>query len=92
KIVSKFNQDIVNPINATEGTSQEVRIDISQIEALQSDQKQEAEKNKINVDGFNVVLNMPISNESKQEVLVYQYGISEDLATKIVTDGTDQGE
>jgi len=87
KIVSKFNQDIVKPINATEGTNQEVRIDTSQIEALQSDQKQEAEKNKLNVDGFNVVLNMPISNESKQEVLVYQYGISEDLAKKIVTDG-----
>lgn len=87
KIVNQLNQDIAKGLNVTEKTNQEVRIDTSRIEALQADQKLEADKNKINVDGFNVVLNMPISNDSKKEVLVYQYGVSEDLATKIVTDG-----
>ena len=88
KIVGKFNQDIVKPLNIRFRTNEEVRIDTSQIEALQNDQKAEAEKNKINADGFAVVLNMPISNDSKKEVLVYTYGLTEDLASKIVTDGT----
>jgi len=87
KIVGKFNQDIVKPLNIRYRTNEEVRIDKSKIEALQDDQKAEAEKNKINADGFAVVLNMPISNDSKKEVLIYTYGLTEDLADKIVTDG-----
>jgi len=35
---------------------------------------------------------MPISNDSKKEVLVYTYGITEELADKIVTDGTNESE
>ena len=92
KIVGKFNQDIVKPLNIRYRTNEEIRIDTSRIEALQGDQKLEAEKNKINADGFNVVLNMPISNDSKKEVLVYTYGITEELADKIVTDGTNESE
>ena len=92
KIVGKFNQDIVKPLNNRYRTNEEVRIDISKVEALQADQKLQAEKNKINADGFNVVLNMPISNDSKKEVLVYTYGITEELADKIVTDGTNESE
>lgn len=92
KIVGKFNQDIVKPLNIRYRTNEEVRIDKSKIEALQDDQKAEAEKNKINADGFAVVLNMPISNDSKKEVLIYTYGLTEDLADKIVTDGTNESE
>jgi len=92
KIVGRFNQDIVKPLNIRYRTNEEVRIDTTRIEALQADQKAEAEKNKIKADGFNVVLNMPISNDSKKEVLIYTYGITEDLANKIVTDGTNESE
>lgn len=92
KIVGKFNQDIAKPLNIRYRTNEEVRIDTSKIEALQADQKLEADKNKINVEGFNDVLNMPISNDSKKEVLKYHYGITDDLADKIVTDGTNESE
>ena len=87
KIVNQFNQDISKPLNITERTNQEVRIDTSKIEALQADQKLEADKNKVNADGVAVVLNMPISNESKAETLVHIYGMTDELAKNIVGDG-----
>ena len=54
---------------------QEVRMrqDFSEIEALQADQKTEAEKDKIVLDGINVILGMPISNESKSQLLQDTY-------------------
>ena len=50
-------------------------------------QKLEADKNKVNADGVNVVLNMPISNESKVETLVHIYDMTEEKAENIVGDG-----
>ena len=87
KIVNQFNQDISKPLNMSERTNQEVRIDISKIEALQADQKLEADKNKVNAEGIAVVLNMPISNESKEETLVHVYDMTEEKAKNIVGDG-----
>lgn len=86
KIVSKLNQDITKGVNLTENTNHEVRIDTSKIDALQSDQKLEAEKNKLNAEGVAVVLSMPISNDAKIEALIYTHGITEELANNIVGD------
>lgn len=87
KIVSKYNQDIVNPINTTERTNEEVRIDISKIEALQSDQKQEAEKNRVNALGIKDVLASSTDSSGKIEILMTVYGYEEDKAKKIVGNG-----
>ena len=59
-------------------------LDTSGIEALQSDQKVEAEKDKIRMDGVNVILTMTISNEAKAGLLQSEYGYSEDDANAIV--------
>lgn len=87
KIVNQFNQDVSKTANLMDRTSQEVRVDTRKIEALQADQKLEADKNKVNADGVNVVLNMPISNESKVETLVHIYDMTEEKAENIVGDG-----
>ena len=65
---------------------QEVRMrqDFSEVEALQSDKKTEAEKDKIRMDGINVVVNMPISTEGKEELLVSDYDMSRDEAQAIL--------
>jgi len=59
-------------------------IDTSGVEALQADQKTEAEKDKIVMDGVNVVLNMPISSDAKAQLLENEYGFSDTDAQTLV--------
>jgi len=59
-------------------------IDTSGVEALQADQKTEAEKDKIVMDGVNVVLNMPISSDAKAQLLENEYGFSDKDAQTLV--------
>lgn len=66
--------------------SRRIRHDFSKIEALQKDKKAEAEKDKIRMDGINVVLNMPISSEGKRSLLMSDYEMTEEQAKEIVTD------
>ena len=61
-----------------------MRQDFSNVEALQSDKKTEAEKDKILMDGVNVVMNMPISSDAKQSLLINEYDMTEDQAAIIV--------
>jgi len=56
-----------------------MRQDFECIEALQSNKLDEANKDKIVVDGINVVLNMPVSNEVKAELLEELYGIEQEV-------------
>ena len=60
-------------------------MDKSSIEALQADQKVEAEKDKTVMDGVSVILNMPISAEGKQLLLVSTYDMTEEEAETITT-------
>ena len=76
KIAAKHNTYIVNT-HYPEGNYR-MRKDFSNIEALQSDKKQEAEKDKIVMEGVNVVLNMPIDNQSKIALLESNYNLSEE--------------
>ena len=71
--------------------SRRIRHDFSEIEALQADKKEEAEKDKIEMEGINIVMSMPISSEGKRELLVEKYNLSEDLAN-LITQDNDQGE
>jgi HK97 family phage portal protein len=62
-----------------------MRQDFSKVEALQADKKQEAEKDKIVMEGINVVLNMPVDPASKVLLLQENYDISEELATALTS-------
>ena len=56
----------------------------SSVEVLQSDQKLEADKDKVIADTITSVLNANISNESKVQTLIYSIGMSEQDARLIV--------
>jgi HK97 family phage portal protein len=61
-----------------------MRKDFSKVPALQDDMKAEAEKDKIVMDGVNVVLNMPVSTETKQLLLKENYNLSDDIIDSLV--------
>jgi len=82
KLVTKHNQYIVK--NHYPDGNVRLRKDFSGIEALQQDKKMEAEKDKIVMDGVNVVLNMPIDKASKVLMLQETYEISEELAEALI--------
>ena len=58
--------------------------DTSSIEALQQDQKVEADKDKVIADTITSVLNTNVSVESKVQTLIYSIGMSEEEARLIV--------
>jgi hypothetical protein len=66
------------------GDGYRMRKDFDGIEALQTDKKQEAEKDKIVLDGVSVIMNMPISSEAKSLLLVDSYGFTDEDAAIIV--------
>ena len=61
------------------------RFDYSEVAALQTDQKTEAEKDKIVIDGVNVILSMPISNEGKAELLMSTYDYSDEMVEALLS-------
>jgi HK97 family phage portal protein len=77
KLSEKFNTFLV----ANHFPNKEVRMrqDFSSVDVLQSDKKQEAEKDKIVVDGINVILNMPVSAEVKALLIKENYDVSQDV-------------
>jgi HK97 family phage portal protein len=82
KIAAAHTQFIAK--NHYPGGDYRMRQDFSNVEALQSDQKTEAEKDKIVMDGVNVVMNMPISSDAKESLLIDEYDMSEEQAAIIV--------
>jgi len=62
-----------------------MRKDFSSIEALQTDKKEEAEKDSIVMNGVSTVLMMPISSEAKAELLKDTYGFTDEMAALIST-------
>jgi HK97 family phage portal protein len=68
-----------------------MRKDYSKVEALQKDKKQEAQKDKIVMDGINVILKMEIDMDTKVLLIKENYNVSEEIInslknTKIITD------
>ena len=55
------------------------------VEALQADQKVEAEKDKIRMDGVNVILQMQTTSEAKKALLMEEYDYSEETAEALVS-------
>ncbi len=60
-----------------------MRKDFERIEALQGDKKTEAEKDKIVVEGVNVVLNMPATIETKKAILKQTYDLPDEVLATI---------
>lgn len=62
-----------------------MRQDFSEVKVLQKDQKTEADKDKVVIDGINIIINMATSFESKVALLVEQYEFTEEEAKVIAT-------
>lgn len=82
--IEHFNKFFVPGWNERDNANYKVVVDTSSIESLQEDKKLEAEKDKILMDGVNVVLNMPITPEGKQKLLMDNYGFDDESA-RIIT-------
>jgi len=80
KILSDINNTWLAQHSKRDNKRYKLILDTSNIEALQADQKTEADKDKVVMEGVNIVLNMPISNEAKETLLVDTYGYSEESA------------
>jgi hypothetical protein len=89
KVEAEFNRWLV-PTH-TESNELRFRFDYSEVSALQTDQKTEAEKDKIVLDGVSVVLNMPISNEGKAALLADTYDYSDEEIESILSTDVDAG-
>jgi hypothetical protein len=84
KILEDINFSWLGMWSLRDNKRYSVSLDISGVEALQDDQKVEAEKDKIRMEGVNVILTMTISSEAKAGLLQSEYGYSEEEAQNIV--------
>ena len=84
KILSDVNNVWLRQWSKRDNKKYKWGLDTSSVEALQADQKTEAEKDKIRMDGVNVILNMPISSEAKANLLQLEYGYSTEDATGLI--------
>tara|TARA_R110002110_G_scaffold48419_4_gene144352 strand:- start:944 stop:1384 length:441 start_codon:yes stop_codon:yes gene_type:complete len=67
-----------------------MRKDFSNIPALQQDMKEEATKDKIIMDGINVVLNMPTGANTKQLILRENYNLSDEVINSLTINTNEQ--
>lgn len=82
KVEAEFNRWLV-PTHFPEGNVR-MRVDYSDIPALQVDQKTEAEKDKIVLDGVKTILEMNTPSAGKAALLSEVYGYSEDQIEKLI--------
>lgn len=87
KLAASFTRYIA--YNHYPDKSVRIRQDFSKVEALQTDKKQEAEKDKIVMEGVNTILNMPISIVGKKELLISNYEFTEEAADTILAPAGD---
>lgn len=80
KLLSDINNNWLMQHSKRDNKRYRLMLDTSNIEALQVDQKIEADKDKVVMEGINIILNMPISNEGKQKLLVDKYDFDDDTA------------
>lgn len=85
KVLADNNKDWLSQWSAKDKKRYSWQLDTSGIEALQSDQKEEAEKDKSIMEGVSIIMAMPISDEGKQSLLIDTYGYSEERAKVIAT-------
>jgi HK97 family phage portal protein len=76
RLAENFNSFLVK--NHFPNRKVRMRQEFCEVEVLQSDKKLEAEKDKIMMDGINLILNMPITNEAKVALINENYDVSEE--------------
>ena len=81
KIAAKHTKYIAN--NHFPNKMVRMRKDFSKIEVLQSDKQKEAKKDKTVLEGVNMVVNMPISEQAKNDLLTDTYDFSEDTINSV---------
>jgi HK97 family phage portal protein len=82
KIEAEFNRWLV-PTHFPEGNVR-MRVDYSDVSALQTDQKTEAEKDRIVLDGVKLILEMNTSAEGKAQLLSDIYDFSEEQIQSLI--------
>jgi HK97 family phage portal protein len=89
KFVDGLNKWLAPQFLTKNGKKLIIEQDLSSIEALQSDKKMEAEKDKITMEGISTILAMPLSSTAKSNLLQNEYGFDEERAIKLLeTEGT----
>ena len=86
--ISSYSMGVVSLFNKNEfpsGNSKYfIEVDTSGVEALQKDQKAEAEKDKVRMDAINVIMSMPIASAGKIEILISELDMTPEQAQTIV--------
>jgi len=90
--VDHFNNFFVQGWNERDNANYSVRLDISSIEALQSDQRTEAQKDKLKMEGIEKILNMNTSEAGKQLLLVSNYDFTQEEAEALTLNNTPNNE
>ena len=90
--VDSWNEHLTPIFSEKDGREYQIKLDTSQIEVLQSDQKQEAEKNKIVTESISSLASLVSKGElesaAAKNILVYSYGMSEEQANELIPDTT----
>ena len=86
-IVNMFTKGVVEEFNKDLNGNDKyfIELDVESIAALQSDKKKEAEKDKVKMEGLNVLMMMPLSEEARVSLLVSEFGYTEEDAKVIAT-------
>jgi len=86
--VDSWNEHLTPIFNEEDGAEYMIKLDTSKIEVLQSDQKAEAEKNKIITDSISSLASKVSMNQldsmSAQNILVFSYGMTEEQASELI--------
>lgn len=83
KIIDDLNNVWISQFSKRDNKKYWLEVCKDEIEALQSDQKEMAEKNKTLSDSIVSILSAPITQESKVSALVYTHGMDEQTAKDI---------
>jgi len=89
KVLSDLNETLLKQYSERDNAEYSWQLDTSGVEALQADQKEEAEKDKIQTETLNTLMATPITDEAKQLILVTRHGYTEDEARTVVTGSTE---
>ena len=88
--VDNWNENLIPIFNKRDNKEYCLKLDISEIEVLQKNKKEEAEKNKIVTEAILSVASMvsmnQLSRESGIKILMHSQGLSEEEAEMIITE------
>ena len=93
RVISALNRFLVPSFAEADNRDYKIKLDTSDIEALQQNQKEKAEKNKVVIEGVNAILTSAMTDEGKAMMLSKLYDIQEDEASILIqSNGTTEGQ